>query len=151
MKPTYKLTKKDKSVPLTLALSFCLPATVLLICFAISEIAPFGDRTLCAMDGYSQYYPMLMNMSRAVKEGELFYSFNGALGFNLWAQSGYYTNSLLWLPLYFIPHSAQVSYINLSVLLRLSLAGLFFCFYLVRTHKSLSYKKSVYLFPVLSM
>ena len=31
MKPTYKLTKKDKTVPLTLALSFCLPATVLLI------------------------------------------------------------------------------------------------------------------------
>lgn len=151
MKPTYKLTKKDKTVPLTLALSFCLPATVLLICFAVSEIAPFGDRTLCSMDGYSQYYPMLMNMSRAVKEGELFYSFNGALGFNLWAQSGYYTNSLLWLPLYFIPHSAQVSYINLSVLLRLSLAGLFFCFYLVRKHKSLSYKKSVYLFPVLSL
>ncbi len=151
MNTMQKKTKADKTVPLIMALSFCLPATVLLICFAVSEIAPFGDRTLCSMDGYSQYYPMLMNMSEAVREGELFYSFNGALGFNLWAQSGYYTNSLLWLPLYFLPHSAQVSYINLSVLFRLSLAGLFFCFYLVRTHKSLSYKKSVYLFPVLSL
>ncbi len=151
MKTTTKLTKTDKTVPLTLALSFCLPATVLLICFAVCEIAPFGDRTLCSMDGYSQYYPMLMNMSDAVKEGELFYSFNGALGFNLWAQSGYYTNSLLWLPLYFLPHSVQVSYINLSVLFRLSLAGLFFCLYLLKTHRKLSYKKTVVLFPALSL
>ena len=151
MNSVSRLKKSDKTVPLTLALSFCLPATVLLICFAVSEIAPFGDRTLCSMDGYSQYYPMLMNMSEAVKQGEIFYSFNGALGFNLWAQSGYYTNSLLWLPLYFLPHSAQVSYINLSVLLRLSLAGLFFCLYLISTHRRLSYKKSVYLFPALSL
>lgn len=151
MKTTDKLIKKDKTVPLTLALSFCLPATVLLICFAVCEIAPFGDRTLCSMDGYSQYYPMLMNMSDAIKKGELFYSFNGALGFNLWAQSAYYTNSILWLPLYFLPHSAQVSYINLSVLFRLSLAGLFFCVYLVRTHRNLTYKKSVILFPALSL
>ncbi len=151
MKTTPKLIKNDKTVTLTLALSFCLPATVLLICFAVCGIAPFGDRTLCSMDGYSQYYPMLMTMSEAVKEGELFYSFNGALGFNLWAQSGYYTNSILWLPLYFIPHDLQVSYINLSVLLRLSLAGLFFCLYLVKTYRKLSYKKTVYLFPALSL
>lgn len=143
--------KKDKTVPLTLALSFAVPATVLLICFAVCDIAPFGDRTLCSMDGYSQYYPMLMTMTDAVKNGEPFYSWNGALGFNLWAQSGYYTNSPLWLPLYFIPHSFQLSYINLSILLRLSLAGLFLCFYLIKTHKSISYRKSVLLFPALSL
>ena len=133
--------KTDKTVPLILALSFCLPATVLLICFAVSELAPFGNLTLCSMDGYSQYYPMLMNMSEAVKEGEPFYSWNGALGFNLWAQSGYYTNSLLWIPLYFLPHSVQISYINLSILFRLSLAGMFFCLYLLKTHYNASNEK----------
>lgn len=143
--------KKDKTVPLTLALSFAVPATVLLICFAVCDIAPFGDRTLCSMDGYSQYYPMLMTMTDAVKNGEPFYSWNGALGFNLWAQSGYYTNSPLWLPLYFIPHAFQLSYINLSILLRLALGGLFLCFYLIKTHKSISYRKSVLLFPALSL
>ncbi len=144
-------TKADKTVPLTLALSFAVPATVLLICFAVCEIAPFGDRTLCSMDGYSQYYPMLMTMSEAVKNGEPFYSWNGALGFNLWAQSGYYTNSLLWLPLYFLPHSLQLGYINLSVLFRLSMSGLFFCLYLIRTHKDISYKKTITVFPALSL
>ncbi len=151
MNTLQKKKKADQTVPLTLALSFCLPATVLLICFAVCEIAPFGGRTLCSMDGYSQYYPMLMNMSEAVKNGEIFYSWSGASGFNLWAQSGYYTNSLLWLPLYFIPHSAQISYINLSVLFRLSLAGMFFCLYLLKTHRNLSYKKTVYMFPALSL
>lgn len=151
MKRTKKLTKADKTVPLILALSFALPAVVILICFAVCDIAPFGDRTLCSMDGYSQYYPMLMNMSEAIQNGEPFYSFNGALGFNLWAQSGYYTNSLLWIPLCFLPHSMHINYIDLSILFRLSLGGLFFCFYLLNTHKELSYKKSVFLFPVLSL
>ena len=151
MKHLKTTAKTDRTVPLTLALSFAVPAVVLLICFAVCDIAPFGDRTLCSMDGYSQYYPMLMNMGEAVKSGEPFYSWNGALGFNLWAQSGYYTNSPLWLPLYFLPHSAQVSYINLSVLFRLSLSGLFFCLYLLKSHKGISYKKSILLFPALSL
>ncbi len=151
MNPLKATAKKDKTVPLTLALSLALPAVVTLICFAVCDIAPFGDRTLCSMDGYSQYYPMLMTMSEAVKNAEPFYSFNGALGFNLWAQSGYYTNSLLWLPLYFLPHSAQVSYIDLSILFRISLAGLFFCLYLEKTHKDISYKRKTVLFPALSL
>jgi len=151
MKHLKTTVEADKTVPLTLALSFAVPAVVLLICFAVCDIAPFGDRTLCSMDGYSQYYPMLMTMSEAVKEGEIFYSFNGALGFNLWAQSGYYTNSLLWLPLYFLPHSLQVSYIDLTVLFRLSLAGLFLCLYLIRTHRNASFIKTVTVFPSLSL
>ncbi len=151
MKHLKTTAKTDRTVPLTLALSFAVPAVVLLICFAVCDIAPFGDRTLCSMDGYSQYYPMLMNMSEAIKNGEPFYSWNGALGFNLWAQSGYYTNSPLWLPLYFLPHSAQISYINLSILFRLSLSGLFFCLYLLKTHRDVSYKKAILLFPALSL
>ncbi len=151
MNLSQKIKKADKTVPLALALSFALPAVVILICFILCEIAPFGDRTLCSMDGYSQYYPMLMTMSEAVKEGEIFYSFNGALGFNLWAQSAYYTNSILWLPLYFLPHSLQVSYIDLSILFRLSLAGLFFCLYLLKTHRNVSYKKMLTVYPALSL
>ncbi len=151
MKNKRPLLKADKTVPVALALSFALPAVVLLICFILCEIAPFGDRTLCSMDGFSQYYPMLMNMTEAVKNGEPFYSWNGALGFNLWAQSAYYTNSPLWLPLYFLPHSLHLSYIDLSILLRLSLSGLFFCLYLVKTHKNAPYKKVLTVFPALSL
>ncbi|MBR5437513.1 MAG: YfhO family protein, partial [Clostridia bacterium] len=151
MKNLHSPKAADRTVPVTLALSFAMPFTVILILFAVSGIAPFGDYSLCSMDGFSQYYPMLMNMTEAVKKGELFYSFNGGLGFNLWAQSAYYTNSLLWLPLYFLPHSLQVSYIDLSVLLRLSLAGLFFCIRLVSLNKNTSYKRMLTVCPVISL
>lgn len=150
MKIISYLKKADKIKVLSLSLSFFVPAVVILLNYAINGIAPLGDRSLCSMDGFSQYYPMLMNMTEAVKEGELFYSFKGALGFNLWAQSAYYTNSLLWLPLYFIPHSFQLSFINLTILFRLSLGGLFFCLRLLKRNKNADYKKIAAVYPALS-
>ena len=89
------LAKDKKTEYLSLAYAFVIPCLVVLVSFIVKGIEPFGGRTLCSMDGFSQYYPMLMNMTEALKDGEIFYSFNGALGFNLWAQSAYYTNSPL--------------------------------------------------------
>ena len=85
-----------------------------MLSFAFKELAPFGGRSIISMDGFSQYYPMLMNMTEAVKNGELFYSFSGALGFNLWAQNAYYTNSPLWLLVYLVPHSFQAVFIDFT-------------------------------------
>lgn len=116
-------------------LSFFIPLVGVFIGYALRDLAPFGDRTICSMDGFSQYYPMLENMSDAIKDGELFYSFNGALGFNLWAQSAYYTNSPLWFLVYFLPHASQLVAINLIVALKFSLSSLFFYLRLYFTHK----------------
>lgn len=150
MKIISYLKKTDKIKVLSLSLSFLIPAVVILLNYAINDIAPLGSLSLCSMDGFSQYYPMLMNMADAVREGELFYSFKGALGFNLWAQSAYYTNSILWLPLYFIPHSLQVSFIDLTILFKLSLGGLFFCYRLLKRNKNADYKIIVSVYPALS-
>lgn len=103
------------------------------------------------MDGFSQYYPMLMNMTEAVKNGEIFYSFSGALGFNLWAQNAYYTNSPLWLILYLLPHGAQLVCINFIVLLKFALSGLFFAFYLTKTGKEKNFNKRFFLYTTLSV
>ena len=103
-----------------------------MLSFAFKELAPFGGRSIISMDGFSQYYPMLMNMTEAVKNGELFYSFSGALGFNLWAQNAYYTNSPLWLLVYLVPHSFQAVFIDFIVILKFALAGLFFALFLRR-------------------
>lgn len=150
MKIISYLNKTNKIKVLSLALSFSVPAAVLLISYIINGIAPFGSRTLCSMDGFSQYYPMLMNMTEAIKEGEIFYSFSGALGFNLWTQSAYYTNSLFWVPLYFLPHSLHISYIDLTILFKLSLGGLLFCLRLVKSKEETDYKKILLLYPALS-
>lgn len=123
-----------------------------LISFAFKELAPFGTRSIISMDGFSQYYPMLMNMTEAFKDGELFYSFSGALGFNLWAQNAYYTNSPLWILVYLVPHSLQVVVaVDLLVILKFALSGLFFALFLIKTGKEQNYKKRFFLYTALSV
>ena len=138
-----KTIAKDKKIEyLTLAYSFVIPCFVVLVSFIIRGIEPFGGRTLCSMDGFSQYYPMLMNMCEALKNGEVFYSFGGALGFNLWAQSAYYTNSPLWLLVYIVPHEWQIEAIHFLIMIKIGLAGLFFCLRLIRKHGNLHQEKT---------
>ena len=141
----------DRRLLIGCALSFIIPLFPVLVGFMLKGIAPFGERTLCSMDGFSQYYPMLENMSEAIKEGELFYSFNGALGFNLWAQSAYYTNSPLWVLIYLLPHSAQLVGINLLIALKFSLSSVFFYYRLYETHPKVNETKLLIAFPVLSV
>lgn len=145
-----KLSRSRKKEYLVLLYSFIIPCAALIIGYIIRGIAPFGDRTICSMDGFSQYYPMLMNMDKALESGEIFYSFNGALGFNLWAQSAYYTNSPLWLIVYLVPHSMQVIAINLLVLFKLSLAGVFFCLRLIKKYGIENENNNVPFFVALS-
>lgn len=141
-----RLSKTDKTKYKTIILSFAIPFFVMLISYIIKGIAPFGGKTLCSMDGFSQYYPMLMNMDEALSKGEIFYSFHGALGFNLWAQSAYYTNSPLWLIVYLVPHSMQISVIHFLILLKLSLAGMLFSLRLVKKYEtSIKEKSALYI------
>lgn len=145
-----KLSRSKKYEYLVIGFSFMIPCLVMLLSYIIRGIAPFGDRTLCSMDGFSQYYPMLMNMDDAISKGEVFYSFHGALGFNLWAQSAYYTNSPLWLIVYLVPHSMQITAIHFLVLLKISLAGAFFALFLIKHHGAMQEKKAPELYIALS-
>ncbi|MBQ1223604.1 MAG: YfhO family protein, partial [Oscillospiraceae bacterium] len=114
-------------------ISFFLTAGVLLIAFAARQFAPFGKNSLMAMDAYGQYFPMLRAMRSALHSGSGFeYSFTGACGYNLWIQNAYYTNSPLWLPLYFVPYSWMPAVTDLIVALRLCLASAFFSLWLMR-------------------
>lgn len=146
-----KTLSKDKKIKhLALAYSFVIPCFVVLISYVIRGIEPFGGRTLCSMDGFSQYYPMLMNMDEALSKGEIFYSFHGALGFNLWAQSAYYTNSPLWLLVYIIPHEWQIEAIHFLIMLKIGLSGLFFCLRLLKKYENTDEDKALKFFPALS-
>ena len=120
-----------------LAAAFLIPLAVILIGYAIRGLAPFGDRGLISMDGWGQYFPMLKELRRAIYSGAGFeYSFSGANGFNLWVQTAYYTNSPLWLPLFFIPESWMPTAVNLIVALRFGLSGMFFSLWLCSKNES---------------
>lgn len=110
--------------------SFLLPFLVVIAGLALGGAMPFGNGSLLAIDAWGQYYPMLCAMKEAVKSGELFWSYKGLLGFNLWAQNAYYTNSILWLPLYLLPDKLMISGINILAAIRIGLAGLTCSIYL---------------------
>lgn len=111
-------------------LSFLIPVLIISICYIGIEIAPFGGKSLMAIDAYGQYFPMLREMRRAFLSGNLSYSFSGGLGFNLIAQSAYYTNSPLWLILYVMPFEITPAGVDLIILLRFGLTGLSFSIWL---------------------
>ncbi len=139
-----RVIKLDKTLLTGAAVSFLVPFAVMLLGYALRGVAPFGERTICSMDGFSQYWPMLENMADALKNGEVMYSFNGALGFNLWAQSAYYTNSPFWLLIYILPHGARLAGINLLTAFKLSLSALFFYLRLYYTQNTdMKLKKSL--------
>ncbi len=146
-----RVIKADKILLTGAVVSFFVPLAVMLLSFGVRGIAPFGERTICAMDGFSQYWPMLQNMADALKNGEVMYSFNGALGFNLWAQSAYYTNSPFWFLIYILPYGARLGGISLLTAFKFSFSALFFYLRLYYTHNSADKTKKVLAFPSLSV
>ncbi len=121
--------------------SFLVPFIVVMISFLIRGVMPFGELSLLSMDAWGQYFPMLCEMKEALKTGEVFWSFSGGLGFNLWVQNAYYTNSVLWILLYILPDSMMVAGVNVITAIRIGLAGLSFCYYLNRQECFKSCKK----------
>lgn len=113
-------------------MSFLLPFSVVILAFISSGFAPFGGVSLMAMDAYSQYFPMLKEMTRGIST----WSFSGALGYNQLAQAAYYTNSPLWLLLFLVPDSFLISAIDLIVALRIGLSGLTFFIWLKKRHQA---------------
>ena len=107
-------------------LAFLLPVLWVLPVYIGLGLAPFGDRSLLAIDAWGQYFPMLKEMRRAIASGSVSWSFHGGLGFNLWAQSAYYTNSPLWGILYLIPEAWMIAGVDLIVLVKFGLCGLTF-------------------------
>ena len=146
----YDVIKLDKKLLTGALISFSIPFAVLLTGFLLHGIAPFGERTLCAMDGFSQYWPMLENMGEAIKDGEIFYSFNGAGGFNLWAQNAYYTNSPLWLLIYILPHVVRLPAINMLIVFKFCLASLFFYIRIYLKYPKAEKGKQIFAFSFLS-
>ncbi len=104
-------------------LAFCIPAAIGLLMYKVKEIAPFGEKSVLCMDLWGQYAPMYAQLAQGETLADLFYSWNGAFGYNNWAQSAYYCNSIFLLPLRLVPLDKLVYYINWICLLKLGFAG----------------------------
>ena len=108
-------------------LSFCITWLALMALARKSEIAPFGENSLLAMDLYGQYYPMMWE-----KLSDLFsvWSWNGALGFSSVAQSAYYTNSIFLLLMLPFSGYARIAALDMMIFLKIALCASAFSYYL---------------------
>ena len=121
------MSKEDKYQLIFFALSALIPVLVVLYAFYKSELFPFGELSLLNMDLWGQYFPMYteQNIRRQIFQ-PMFFSWNGGLGHNIFADAQYYTNSILNFIFIFFNRSTMVYAMNFIILLRFALAGLTF-------------------------
>ena len=94
-----KIGEQSKVVRFTKVFFYYLLAFVIsfgigVIVFKAKNIAPFGDNSLLCMDLWGQYFPMYVQQATADVGADMFYSWNGAFGYNNWAQNAYYCYSI---------------------------------------------------------
>ena len=112
--------------------AFLVPFIFIIAGAIARKLAPFGNNTLMGIDAWGQYFPMLREMKRAFRSLDFSYSFTGALGFDMTAQSAYYTNSPLWYILFLLPGELTPGQVDLMVFIRFGLCGITFFHYLSR-------------------
>ena len=114
--------------------AFFLPVLIMVMAFAATGIYPFGENQITVIDMYHQYVPFLSELQYKLHHmGSLFYSWDGAGGFNFWNTLAYYGASPLNLLLILFPGSFIVEGITVILLIKIGFAGCFM--YLFLTHQ----------------
>ncbi len=130
IKPTSPLLKKVNH-KLPQLLSFFLPFFIVLICYIVAKVFPFGDRQILASDGWHQYYPFLLTLrEKLLTGGSLEYIRNVGMGSNYLSLYAYYVASPLNLLSVLVPLEYMREFFTLTTILKISFAGYFFCFFL---------------------
>ena len=106
--------------------AFFLPVLVTIGAFALTGIFPFGENQITIIDMYHQYVPFLSELQYKLHHGgSLFYSWDGAGGFNFWNLLSYYGASPLNLLLFLFPEKLIVEGVTVLLLIKIGLAGCF--------------------------
>src|SRR5574344_1732469 len=106
-------------------LSFIIPILIILFCIAINHFYPFGDKPLLMVDGIKQYPGYLAIFMDILKNGSnLFYSFKGLLGFNLFPTLIYYVFNITNLISIFFSKENILDFYTLVIILKFGLCGL---------------------------
>lgn len=113
------------------ALSALIPAVTMLIAYVVNGVWPFGDHGVLIIDSLHQYLPFFTDFHDKLVSGEpLTWSFGGGLGYNMWAVFAYYLASPLNLMIAAVPSKHVMDFMVYLILLKISLAGGIFGWYL---------------------
>jgi uncharacterized membrane protein YfhO len=116
-------------------LSFFLPALILEIAYITGGIFPFGNRGILIIDLYHQYAPFISDFQDKLKSSSsLLYSWTGGLGTSYIPLFAYYLASPLNLITLLFPKEYLTEAILVLVLIKTSLAGACFAYYIKGVH-----------------
>lgn len=101
------------------ALSFAIPALLMLGVYAAMGMAPFGDKTILAMDMADQYVEFFC----ALKHGDVYFSWSKALGSSYIGVFSYYVSSPLSLLTLLVPNEHMPVGLLFLTVLKVGLAG----------------------------
>ena len=128
-------TKVSKN-PLWIILCFFVPFIFLGICYAINDVIPFGDRTIFYGDFKAQYYPFIQEFQDKLQNGgSLLWTWNSGLGSIFVGMIGYYISSPMYLLLAFVPQKFLIIAINILMMTKFGLCGLFTGMFLKNVYK----------------
>ena len=128
-----------------LLLAFCIPAAVMLAALVYRGVYPFGDRCFLRVDLYNQYMPFFTEFHRKLREGEsLFFSWRAGLGANFLALYAYYLASPVNFLLVFCPEEWIMEFMTALIVIKISLCGLTFAWYLKRHFGTDSYAVTLF-------
>ena len=129
MKKMISRMVSHRSFPYVMA--FLMPFIICVVICIGNGVYPFGDNCILHIDMYHQYCPFFTELMDKIKHGgSMFYSWNIGLGADFISLYAYYLASPLnWL-LLLCPQNHVIEFMTLLVILKISLAGLFFGYYL---------------------
>lgn len=102
------------------SLAFFLPALLMLGVYAAMGMAPFGDKTILAMDMADQYVEFFC----ALKNGDIYFSWSKALGSSYIGVFSYYVSSPLSLLTLLVPNEHMPIGLMFLTVLKVGLSGL---------------------------
>ena len=124
-----KSKKWCKWLPLLAA--FLIPLLISVIICIDHEVYPFGERCLLQVDMYHQYCPFFTEFVDKLRSGEsLMYSWTIGLGADFVSLFAYYLASPLNWFILLCPKGYVIEFMSILMILRISLCGLTFAYYL---------------------
>lgn len=124
-------------------LAFLIPLFTMLFLMKHFGYAPFGDRCMYVLDGAYINLPILNGLIHDIREGSFhLFTLKGSMGSEFYSSIAYYLSSPFTLICLFFSQETAVILLSLFSVLRISLSGPFFLYFL--THRKLERAGSPY-------
>ncbi len=121
------MTMKKRNIYL---LAFFIPIMIFFLMAFLAKYIPFYDEVFQVFDARHQYPGFYTELMTKLREGNLFFSFNGGLGFNFLGTITYYLMSPLNLLMVFFDAKSLSLFFMVTIYLRIGLSGLTMAIYL---------------------